>query len=415
MDKEAFLKHKPYAGPAKPSMLRRRIGHDYSSRCVYLITMTTEGRRPLLGTLAGNADAPAGSTDAPHIVLTPLGERVRQAWLDNERYYPGVTVLATMVMPDHLHGILFIREEATVNLGTIIKGFKAGCNKAYREILGLPRGGSIERQEGALPRGCSMERQEGALPRGGSIERQEGGLPRGGSIERQGGALPLGGGMERQGGLPSAYADSTCQQQQQLQRRPAPGKGKRDREHGLLWGPQYNDHILEGAGEMQRWRDYLRDNPRRLAIRRAHREYFRVQFNVTVAGRTYTAIGNRFLLDYPQKTQVQCSRSMTPAEIEAEVNRKKGLAEKGVMMVSPGISDGEKAVMDAILEARRPQIFLTPRGFNEYSRPGHRYYEACAEGRFLILAPWPHNNREVPLTRQMCLELNEMAREICEG
>ena len=389
MDKEAFLKHKPYAGPAKPSMLRRRIGHDYSSRCVYLITMTTEGRRPLLGTLAGNADAPAGSTDAPHIVLTPLGERVRQAWLDNERYYPGVTVLATMVMPDHLHGILFIREEATVNLGTIIKGFKAGCNKAYREILGLTRGGSIERQEGALPRGCSMERQEGALPRGGSIERQ--------------------------GGLPSAYADSTCQQQQQLQRRPAPGKGKRDREHGLLWGPQYNDHILEGAGELQRWRDYLRDNPRRLAIRRAHREYFRVQFNVTVAGRTYTAIGNRFLLDYPQKMQVQCSRSLTPAEIEAEVNRKKGLAEKGVVMVSPGISDGEKAVMDAILEARRPQIFLTPRGFNEYSRPGHRYYEACAEGRFLILAPWPHNNREVPLTRQMCLELNEMAREICEG
>ena len=376
MDKEAFLKHKPYAGPAKPSMLRRRIGHDYSSRCVYLITMTTEGRRPLLGTLAGNADAPAGSTDAPHIVLTPLGERVRQAWLDNERYYPGVTVLATMVMPDHLHGILFIREEATVNLGTIIKGFKAGCNKAYREILGLPRGGSIERQEGALP---------------------------------------LGGGMERLGGLPSAYADSTYQQQQQLQRRPAPGKGKRDREHGLLWGPQYNDHILEGAGELQRWRDYLRDNPRRLAIRRAHREYFRVQFNVTVAGRTYTAIGNRFLLDYPQKMQVQCSRSLTPAEIEAEVNRKKGLAEKGVVMVSPGISDGEKAVMDAILEARRPQIFLTPRGFNEYSRPGHRYYEACAEGRFLILAPWPHNNREVPLTRQMCLELNEMAREICEG
>ena len=378
MDKEAFLKHKPYAGPAKPSMLRRRIGHDYSSRCVYLITMTTEGRRPLLGTLAGNADAPAGSTDAPHIVLTPLGERVRQVWLDNERYYPGVTVLATMVMPDHLHGILFIREEATVNLGTIIKGFKAGCNKAYREILGLPRGGSIERQGG------------GVLPRGGSLERQE--------------------------GLPSAYADTTCQQQQrQQQQRQAPGKAKRDREHGLLWGPQYNDQILEEAGELQRWRDYLRDNPRRLAIRRAHREYFRVQFNVTVAGRTYTAIGNRFLLDYPQKTQVQCSRRMTPAEIEAEVNRKKGLAEKGVVMVSPGISDGEKAVMDAIVEAQRPQIFLTPRGFNEYSRPGHRYYEACAEGRFLILAPWPHNNREAPLTRWMCLELNKMAEEICEG
>ena len=366
MDEESFLKRKAYAGPVKPSMLRRRIGHDYTSRCIYLVTMTTEGRRPLLGTLVGSPDAPAGSPEAPRIVLTPLGERVQQVWEDNETHYPGVSVLATMVMPDHLHGIIFIREEAKVNLGTIIKGFKAGCNKAYRELFSLPQG---------MMAATGWQHRE-TPPQGGSIEK------------------PLG------------YDDTLCQPSCQ---------GKRDREHGLLWAPKYNDHILEGAGELQRWRDYLRDNPRRLAIRRAHREYFRVQFNITVAGRTYTAIGNRFLLDYPQKRQVQCSRSLTAGEIEAEVNEKLVLAHEGVVMVSPRISDGEKAVMDAILEARLPQIFLSPRGFNEYSRPGHRYYEACAEGRFLILAPWPHNNRETPLTRQMCLELNKMAKEICEG
>ena len=347
MDEETFLKHKPYAGAAKPSMMRRRIGHDYASRCVYLVTMTTEGRRPLLGTLVGRADAPAGSADAPHVVLTPLGERVRQAWMNNETYYPGVRVLATMVMPDHLHGILFFQEAGKVDLGKVIRGFKAGCNKAYREIMGLPRGGSMEGQ----------------------------GLPRGGSIE---------------------------------------GRGeKRDREHGMLWAPEYNDHILEGAGELERWRNYLRDNPRRLAVRREHPEFFRVIFNLTVAGRTYSAIGNRFLLDYPRKMEVQCSRRLTKEEIEAAVNEKLALAREGVVLVSPRISEGEKAVMDAALEARLPLVFLSPRGFNEYSRPGHRYYEACAEGRFLILAPWPHQNRETPLTRQMCLELNAMAREIC--
>ena len=31
-----------------------------------------------------------------------------------------------------------------------------------------------------------------------------------------------------------------------------------------------------------------------------------------------------------------------------------------------------------------------------------------------MLAPWPHNNRETRLTRQMCLELNAMAKEIAE-
>ena len=352
MDEETFLKHKPFAGAAKPSMMRRRIGHDYASRCVYLVTMTTEGRRPLLGTLVGRADAPTGSADAPHVVLTPLGERVRQAWMNNETYYPGVRVLATMVMPDHLHGFLFFKEAGKVDLGKVIRGFKAGCNKAYREIMGLPRGGSIE------GRGDEGRGDEG----GGGIE----------------------------------------------------GRGeKRDREHGMLWAPEYNDHILEGAGELERWRNYLRDNPRRLAVRREHPEFFRVTFNLTVAGRTYSAIGNRFLLDYPRKMEVQCSRRLTKEEIEAVVNEKLAMAREGVVLVSPRISEGEKAVMDAALEARLPLVFLSPRGFNEYSRPGHRYYEACAEGRFLILAPWPHQNRETPLTRQMCLELNAMAREIC--
>ena len=379
MDEETFRKHKPFAGPAKPSMLRRRVGHDYASRCVYLVTLTVEGRRPLLGTLVGRADAPAGTADAPHVVLTPLGERVRQAWMANETYYPGVRVLATMVMPDHLHGILFF-QEAGVSLGTVIKGFKAGSNKAYRELLGLRL---------LLP---------SRLPHGGSIEGQT----QGATDEGQGGAVLV-------------YDGTVCQQSKGLCQQTAGGAEKRDREHGMLWSPQYNDHILEGAGELERWRNYLRDNPRRLAIRREHSEYFRVSFDISVAGMTFAAIGNRFLLDYPRKVVVQCSRRLTQEEIEAEVQQKLTLAQKGAVLVSASISAGEKAVMGAALKARLPLVFLSPSGFNEYSRPGNRFYEACAEGRFLILAPWPHNNRETPLTRQMCLELNAMVKEICNS
>lgn len=38
-----------FAGEAIPSMTRRRDGHDYEARQMYLITITVEGRRPLLG------------------------------------------------------------------------------------------------------------------------------------------------------------------------------------------------------------------------------------------------------------------------------------------------------------------------------------------------------------------------------
>lgn len=66
-----------------------------------------------------------------------------------------------------------------------------------------------------------------------------------------------------------------------------------------------------------------------------------------------------------------------------------------------------------MLDARQPLIYLTPWGFSEYSKPGHQFFEACAEGRFLILAPWPHQNQRIPLTRDMCLQLNGMAADIC--
>ena len=92
MNKEEYEKHKPFAGEKKPSMLRRRVGHDYESRRMYLITMTVEGRRPLLGRVAGRSDAPEGSADWPHVELSELGEKVRERWYATERIYPEIKV-----------------------------------------------------------------------------------------------------------------------------------------------------------------------------------------------------------------------------------------------------------------------------------------------------------------------------------
>ena len=318
-------------------MHRRRVGHNYQSRRIYLITMTVEGRRPLLGTLVGNANAPIGAADAPRIELTELGLRVRDCWMAIERHYPDIKILATQVMPDHLHGILFVQQDMEVHMSQAIKGFKTGTNKVFRELC---------------PSAATMSRQR---------QTEKGGY----------------------------------------------------RNQGFLWTPGFNDHILEDAGELERWFEYLRENPRRLAIRRAHANYFRVRFDINISGQTFAAIGNRFLLDYPQKLQVQLSRSLTDEEIHHAVEHYLSMSKNGYIMVSPAISKAEQAVMRAILDAHRPLIFISPWGFNDFSHPGHQYYEACAEGRFLILAPWPHQNRRIPLTRDMCLALNAMTKALC--
>ena len=357
MDWEQYRKHKDFAGEKKPSMLRRRIGHDYGSRCIYLITMTVEGRRPILGRLVGNVLAPVESDDAPRVELTILGERVRTCWAEIEQHYPQIRCIGLQIMPDHLHGILFVREQMDCQLGQVIKGFKTGCNRAYREL------------------GFSV--------------------------------------------LSAATLSQQSQQQQsQQQQSQQQGQQKRnrsldDREHGQLWALGFNDHILSGRGELANWQRYLQENAYRLAMKRAYPDYFRVRFDVIVGQQTYAAIGNRFLLQHPHKVQVQLTRRLTEQQIQDEVQRCLLQAKGGAVLVSPAISPGEQAVMRAVLNAHYPLIFLTPWGFNAFSKPGHQYFEACAEGRLLLLAPWPHQNERIALTRQMCMDLNGMTKALC--
>ena len=398
MNDEQFKQHRQYAGEKKPSMLRRRVGHDYESRRIYLITLTVEGRRPLLGRLVGQPEAEDGDPHAPHIELTELGERVRDCWLNTSRIYPQISVLALQVMPDHLHGILFVREQLDRHLGQVIKGFKTGCNKAYRE-LGFARAKSTEAQSTERQ---STESTEAASTEAATLSQQS-------RRQSQQQSLPTAQPSCQQAEA-SGYAATVSQSSSlTVQKR---DRSLDDRQHGQLWAIGYNDHILSGAGELERWKQYLRDNPRRLAIRRAHADYFRVCFGITIGKQTYAAIGNRFLLKYPRKAQVQLTRSLTEAQIQEKVDDFLSLARSGVVLVSPAISKGEQLVMRAVLDAHLPLIFLSPWGFNSYSRPGHQFYEACAAGRFLILAPWPHENRRMPLTRAMCLALNSMVEEI---
>ena len=338
-----------FAGEAIPSMTRRRDGHDYEARQMYLITITVEGRRPLLGRVVGNPEAAEGAPDAPHTELSPLGKAVEQQWMAISHYHPEVKVLALQMMPDHLHSILFVKERMPQHLGHIIKGFKASTNKEYRRLI--------------APAPSS--------------------------------AVPV---------VSSAATPSQ-----------RTGRPKPDRKHGLLWSIGYTDGILGRKGQLNNWLAYLRDNPRRLLMKRLHPEYFRVQRNVQVGSYEFSAIGNRYLLSHPVRLQVQCSRRLTQEEIAQQTSYYLGLAKRGAVLVSPSISPGEKSIMRAAFDAGYPLILLQENGFTELAKPGGARFDACAEGRLLILAPWEHHNQRLTINRSQCLSLNDMARAICEG
>ena len=349
MDAETYRRQKAFAGEKKASMLRRMVDHDYTGRQMYMVTMVTEGRRPLFGKVVGRSDGLAGTPDEPRCQLSELGEAVVERWMATEQFYPEIKVVALQMMPDHLHGILFVTKQMEAHLGQAIKGFKTGCNKAYRRIV--------------------------------------------------------------LGEVPSV-ATGSQQTEQPPQKR---DRSLDDRQHGLLFAPGYNDRLLLRAGQLDTWLNYLRDNPRRLLMKREHPDLFRVQRNVKIAGLTFSAIGNLFLAQRPVRLQVQCSRRMTEADIEAYKQRMLAAARGGAVLVSPSISPGEKAVMRAAFNEGLPLIFLQENGFTDLAKPGGQRMEACSRGQLLILAPWEHHNERITISRGQCLNLNEMARKICEA
>ena len=362
MTDEQIEAKKKFAGEKKASMKRRSNINNYYGRHIYMVTMAVEGRHPLLGTLTGSSAVADGQMGAPCIVPSALGQEVIRCWELIPEFHQEVRLLAFQLMPDHLHGILFVQETMEEHLGQVISGFKAGCNKAYRRLV------MVE----AVPQQTGKEMPQQTLM---------------GSASAYDVASPL--------PLPSEHRLK-----------------KDDRSHGLLFERGYNDLISKSYDMLPRLTAYLHDNPRRLAIRREHPDYFRVQFGVTVAGQTYAAIGNRFLLDSPDMEQVQLTRSLTDDQIAKERDKFLTMAKKGTVLVSPAISTGEQVVMRTVMDAHLPQIFITPWGFNKFSKPGHQYFDACADGRLLLLAPWPHQNERISLTRAMCLALNKMAEDI---
>ena len=316
MDWERYKSKKQWAGDLKPSMKRRRVGHDYQSRCIYMVTLVVKERRPLLGTLTGD-----GETIPAIVEPSPLGRAVIQNLVNIPSFYPEIEIWTFQLMPDHLHAIFFVKERIPVHLGKVINGFKVGCNRAYRELV---------------------------------------------------------------------KGDLTG-----------------------LWEDGYNDIILDQEGQLQIMKRYILDNPRRLAIKRTHPDLFRVQRNIKAGDFTFAALGNVFLLDAPCLMQVQCTRKLTTQQIHDTVQQFLSHAQNGAVLVSPSISPGEKAVMKAAFEYGFPVIVLQENGFAPLAKPGGRRFNACAEGRLLLLAPWEHHNNKRVIKHSQCLDLNEMVRTIC--
>lgn len=105
----------------------RYPGYDYAQPGAVFVTICTYGRQPLFGTV-----------DQGRMAHSPVGAMVLAGWRRIPGTFPVIGLDACVVIPDHVHGLLFMGTEPEPGdelptVGDIVRWFKSVTVRAYSD------------------------------------------------------------------------------------------------------------------------------------------------------------------------------------------------------------------------------------------------------------------------------------------
>ena len=408
-----------------PSHRPRCKGHDYYDRGIYLITIVVKNRDHLLGELNLDIHSPA-------VDLTPLGQAVLEEWgktpARESTYNRHVSIKATCVMPDHFHGVLFVEERMDVSVGRVVWGFKLACARRWRAL----------QEDAAAKNGCGDNKNAPSdspatavdnTPVPGSCSPSQPFLAA--SITPADNAVPD---LRRLSKAQRARYYATLPRAQQP-----------------LFDDNYDDSFLWARGQLEAMIAYVYDNPRRAIIKALFPQYMQLRLCLVINGVRYSAFGNMLLLRMPVKEQVFCHRKARVVQLSDAERQRLGYtapsyhpdtkssldytqteawqrerdawihdAEEGVVLVTPGISPGERDMKNIAINRCLPLIHLQKEPITR--KPEKARFDACATGALLILAPWPEDLDAMPpqigahqvTAYDRFHNMNLLAQQICQ-
>ncbi len=122
----------------------RLVGYDYSSPGAYFVTIATFEHLCTFGKIISSV-----------MMTNDLGKIIEECWYDIPDHFPNTEILSFVVMPNHIHGIISIHEEASRgtihrapttekfgkpvagSIPTMIRTYKAATSRQARQDLGI--------------------------------------------------------------------------------------------------------------------------------------------------------------------------------------------------------------------------------------------------------------------------------------
>ena len=182
--------------------------------------------------------------------------------------------------------------------------------------------------------------------------------------------------------------------------------------HLLTLFQPFHDRILLRQNQLQTMKQYVADNPKRLAIKRRYPDLFQRYSHIEINGMHFAAFGNIFLLRDFDRQQVVVHRADSQQTRQNNYRTWMKCAANGGVLISPFISPDEKRIYENAEASGGRFIIICKDGFPERFKPAGAQFELCAQGRLLLLAPWPDNLTRSKVTRWEAMEMNRMAAEI---
>lgn len=118
--------------------LQRATWHDYTSRCSYLVTLRSNTQiGPLSQIIAKKTSIDFKARYRP----TKAGLQAMTAVRNINVNFSWVDVMRYCIMPDHVHLLLYVKENTDVHLGKIINKFEIECTQNLKAVF--PEHGDI--------------------------------------------------------------------------------------------------------------------------------------------------------------------------------------------------------------------------------------------------------------------------------
>lgn len=104
--------------------------HNYRSKSIYLITLNKAPGVPDFSILYGNESVFYKNAGVRY---TPLGRIISASLHNIVDNFPEVKLLPYIMMPDHIHFMLFVTKATPYHLGTVVQDFTGNCTRSFNQ------------------------------------------------------------------------------------------------------------------------------------------------------------------------------------------------------------------------------------------------------------------------------------------